>query len=517
MTNHKQQQHPRPWTTGKVVLTVLTHLIVAVLAFQIGLLRSFHRRIHDDTDPCIDRSQNVESRSIDSHRPPPASSTIPSSLTKLVMGVATVNIHSFLKNFAFGFPLFGRFNPKYTQFTPGFSNVLLLYLHPSSLPNAKTPWSKAKMNNETTTTTTLVPPQDRQPQPQLRGPPLPLEQYASAKIATQNCRTVQHILTHLNTARDRQLHACIALVGQPTHSYRLSKWKRSDANGSTLKPVSRYQFREQWNLFNGLLIRPPGIQQSRTALKVLADYLYHMGPALEKLRPIAAKVAQAGNPKVKNNLIVLVSNYGHSDLFINFVCAAQAAGLDLNKLLLFATDDETYQLATQLGIAAFHDEHVFASIPRHASESYGDNDYAKIMMSKVYCVHLISQLGYHFLFQDVDIMIYKSNYLEWFIDQAAKEPYDLFFQHDFNERAEYAPWYVSDVPLSLFLSLSCRLRPRRSGCCCRRPPPTSPLIIPTISCFFLNKTFVKDFQFGLLLRGQQCTDKTFVCGTHLLR
>ena len=43
---------------------------------------------------------------------------------------------------------------------------------------------------------------------------------------------------------------------------------------------------------------------------------------------------------------------------MNFVCSAKARGLDISSVLLFATDQETKDLAEGLGLAAFYDETV---------------------------------------------------------------------------------------------------------------------------------------------------------------
>ena len=43
---------------------------------------------------------------------------------------------------------------------------------------------------------------------------------------------------------------------------------------------------------------------------------------------------------------------------MNFVCAAKSRNLDLSAVLVFATDEETKELAEGLGLAAFFDKTV---------------------------------------------------------------------------------------------------------------------------------------------------------------
>jgi hypothetical protein len=56
--------------------------------------------------------------------------------------------------------------------------------------------------------------------------------------------------------------------------------------------------------------------------------------------------------------VVMVCNHGQSELLMNFVCAANARKLDLSAVLVFATDEETKDIAEGLGLTAFFDKMV---------------------------------------------------------------------------------------------------------------------------------------------------------------
>jgi hypothetical protein len=78
----------------------------------------------------------------------------------------------------------------------------------------------------------------------------------------------------------------------------------------------------------------------------LQSYLSVYEDARENLRPITDNVARGGSIDGELGPIVLmVANHGQSQFFINFVCAAKSRGLDISRILLFATDQETYHLA----------------------------------------------------------------------------------------------------------------------------------------------------------------------------
>jgi hypothetical protein len=426
-------------------MSVLSHLLAALVAFQLGLFYNIPRGVRDLSISChyggwLAQPDSSSYRQEGGHlqeprHAPPGSALVPSSVTKLVVGASTLSVFDFIRAFRFGFSNFAMQDPKSSNFTKGSQRVLFLHLHPSSLPR-QSDSIVAPMNRGSARATMAR----RATSLSSRVSPL------SVPDATSHCRVVKHVLTNLGSSRgDRNTRSCTALVGQRSDSYHVSKWMNdpniTKENG--LVRVNRYQFAGTYGQYNGLLRRAPVPTMTRDALKILGEYLSaYDGGAMERLRPVAARVAEAGSPAVRGNIIVLVCNFGHAELFLNFVCVANANGVDLSKILMFATDPETHELATSLGIASFHDARIFASIPRTASTWYGNDHYAKIMMSKVYCVHMISQLGYNLLFQDVDIMIYQQNYLEWFVEKAATDSYDIFFQHDFNDRAEYAPWYV---------------------------------------------------------------------------
>jgi hypothetical protein len=146
-----------------------------------------------------------------------------------------------------------------------------------------------------------------------------------------------------------------------------------------------------------------------------------MDATLKKLKPLARKAAK------NKTLIVMFSNFGQSELIVNFCCSARSRNLDLSPVLVFATDRETLELAEGLGLTAFYDEVNFGKMPSAAAEDYGDSVFSKMMEAKVMCFHMASMLGYDILFQDVDMIWYQ-------------DPLPYF--HD--EKLPYADMYVAD-------------------------------------------------------------------------
>jgi hypothetical protein len=165
--------------------------------------------------------------------------------------------------------------------------------------------------------------------------------------AMENCDYLNVLLTHHTFGREQ----CIAIVPQ-YESYHLQKWMRIDHKGALdkkepLQKVSRGHQSNGRDQFN-----PPSIQDTHQQWDMLRVYLDSIHNVLEDLRPILENIV------VKNTVIVMVCNFGQSELLMNFVCSAKARGFDISNILVFATDQETLDLAQSIGLAAYFDQRV---------------------------------------------------------------------------------------------------------------------------------------------------------------
>jgi hypothetical protein len=305
---------------------------------------------------------------------------IPPSMERIVAGMSRMSRDSFLGTFDVGMGNYGS--------TDGNSQVLLLHTSQASLPRQT-----------------------------LNGKVAPL---LSVKDATAKCSIVKVIMTNASPGKE-SLGDCVAIVGswESNHVHKFAPHKGTNHNtdGST-QPRT-------WQYTSGRRFPPPSVNTTRTSLWELQTYLDAYPAAVERLRPLAQAAALGRDGRVAP-LLVMVTNFGQAQLLVNFVCSARARGLDISRLLLFATDRETSKLAESLGIPVFLDEAIFGAIPSGAAKGYEDANYGRIMMCKVYVAHLISVLGYDFLFQDVDIVWYRNPPL----DKFRNSNYDMIFQHD---------------------------------------------------------------------------------------
>ena len=226
--------------------------------------------------------------------------------------------------------------------------------------------------------------------------------YDNVDEATKNCENLHVILTH--TGRERQ---CVAIMGQ-YESFHIQKFMRLPPTKGKVDLKYPLKLVNRGSQSNGRQsARPPTKDQTIQHWKSLSTYIDSLDDVLSKLDPIAQKVASHNE---NNAVIVMVCNFGQSELLLNFVCNAQRKGLGdvLKNVLLFATDNETKELAESLGLATFFDEQNFGRMPKNAARAYADKVFMEMMAAKVYCVQMISMLGYDLLFQDVDVIWYST-------------------------------------------------------------------------------------------------------------
>jgi len=255
--------------------------------------------------------------------------------------------------------------------------------------------------------------------------PLP---FLSATAASENCDTMNVILIdNLDNARQ-----CFALVGEQYRSYHVQRWmRRPDGSGKLdanmpLKLTSRGRTIEGKQEFDV----PDEFHVKRHQERLLT-YLREADDIKSRLRQTLE------NMKGKT-IVVMTCNRGQSELLMNFACSSRARGFDLQNVVVFPTDMETKELAEEMGLATFYEDTLMASIPKEEAKEYGDQIFADVMFAKVLCVQLVNALGYDLLFQDVDMVWFKSP-LDFFQDESLPK-FDMYFQDDGNRQLRFAPY-----------------------------------------------------------------------------
>lgn len=239
----------------------------------------------------------------------------PKEMELFAGGLASVDREEFVERFDMGIPL-DKSEPKNKQ-------VLLFYSSEKAMPTTD-PFKadEAKANTE-------------------------IPYIDDVEQAVENCDTLNVILT-----QPREWQQCFAFVGQ-YRSFHLQKFMRLPEDGGKLDQSAPLRFVNRGAQSSGRLsARSPTKRQTTEYWKTLAPYLQNLDTTLEELSPIAESVAR------NNTVVVMTVNHGQVELLMNFVCSSRAKGVDISPLLVFATDQETKELAEAMGLKVFFDQKV---------------------------------------------------------------------------------------------------------------------------------------------------------------
>jgi len=434
-------------------LMVVTHTFVAISAFNAGLLIGFYQQKgtksssssvfspSSQTDfPAfsmqgspsspvpLNRMQETRLAATKREINPPNPLLTQQTLGHMIAGIGRVNRNDFSSFYDIGVPL--------DLTSPGNEDVLLFYTTTSSLPLRSA--TKISSHVGSDDYDHLVIPSDK-----------------SVIDATANCDVMKVVLTRPDVDRH-----CIAIMGQ-WDSYHVHKFMRLPPDNEMGKDFGRWDDPDRLNASyplryvsrthqaNGQHGDLPTLREMQRYTNLHMQYISKLDDTLARLKPIARQAAAATSATTRGGsrkaIVVMVCNWGQTELFLNFVCNARSRGLDLSKVLLFATDHKTFELANSLGIRVFDVRDSFGTdaMPEDAAQYYGDEPFTKMMLSKAYVAHLVvSCLGYDMLFQDVDV-VWNRDPLAFFLSNATSpvgKDFDLYFQDDGARSDRYQPY-----------------------------------------------------------------------------
>ena len=201
------------------------------------------------------------------------------------------------------------------------SNVLMIYQHKNSFPRRR--------RSEIITQGTEIP-------------------QMSFEEATENCHSV-HVVS---TKPSMGFQQCFAMVGQ-YESFEIDRFVRvnvghGEVNLSLpLTRVGRGVVSSGVNEF-----RVPHQTVIRRGVEFVKRYAKNLQRNTKDLKPILEKTHK------NNTVIVMLSNYGQSELLVNFVCRARARNVNLDSVLIVCTDEVTERVAKSLGLTTYFDKKV---------------------------------------------------------------------------------------------------------------------------------------------------------------
>lgn len=439
-----KERNQQTSTAFRCILSIFTHLAFGVVTFHIGftlggsygsssmdllndeshITQMYHNLLGD-----LFPSTLVAGLLHDPEENRTITPIFPKTLSSVLHGASMVRRENFIQQYDVGVPWN---EPKH-----GATDVLVIYQSEHSLPSdyhARDTSSRNNNNIDDIDSTIKERSSSSSSSSDAETSPIRVS-YDSAAEATSNCHSMKVVLIEPNTR-----HECVAIVPQ-WESFHVQHFLRIKPENMTTsrrdrKRVQIPHFQEDYplrivsrldTLSGKSNPRIPLTFQIKKYWEMLLDYLTKLSATLERLKPLADMVVtSANNYHHSRTVVVMVCNFGQSELFVNFVCSARARNIDLSNILLFATDSDMYMLAKSLDITTFDVKDAFGDMPIGAAKVYGDRVFQGMMFSKVYCVHLISALGYDVLFQDVDVVWYR-NPIQYFQSEGSGD-FDFYFQ-----------------------------------------------------------------------------------------
>lgn len=153
-------------------------------------------------------------------------------------------------------------------------------------------------------------------------------------------------------------------------------------------------------------------------------------------------------------VVLMVLNAGEMDIFTNFMCSCRKYNISTDNFVVFSSSNDMIPIVERMGaVGVFHKE-TFAEAPKHASHEYLDPIFIDMMWYKSFSLWVLLHLGYDVLFQDVDLVWFKSPFpefrrLEQFYKrnferyEASPKGPDGFFSDDGQRSLRYAPFYAN--------------------------------------------------------------------------
>ena len=186
--------------------------------------------------------------------------------------------------------------------------------------------------------------------------------YVSSKHATSGCDEISTVLIKPGSV------SCTAIVEGPSmDTNHIMRWMRTNNTFDRLNSTHAPAFTRisRAALPNGESEFSP-VSETNISLyqRLLKQFFNNLDHVLSDLSSIAGSIVNENN-----EIIVMTTNSGQSELLQNFVCHAKSNGFDLSNVLVFATDEESWNVTKRMGLAVFYDEKV--SFPYSSMLSFG--------------------------------------------------------------------------------------------------------------------------------------------------
>lgn len=221
--------------------------------------------------------------------------------------------------------------------------------------------------------------------------PTRLPKITNLTAALENCDVLNVQFTH-NPSGDAHPMCHLWIPSETMPSFHVDRWMKGLGEKQVLQHVPALTNPKGANAFE-LPRYHPLISKHWEALRRFLD---HAEEVLEEIRSLIEDRMGLLNhidPGNDNTIIVMTVNQGQSDLLTNFLCAAKSRQLDVRRVLVFVTDEESKLLVERLskdggkdnlGVMVYYDKWNMEDLPKgDAGVKYGDSTFTSMMLAKV--------------------------------------------------------------------------------------------------------------------------------------
>jgi hypothetical protein len=118
-----------------------------------------------------------------------------------------------------------------------------------------------------------------------------------------------------------------------------------------------------------------------------------------------------------DDVVVMVVNTGEIDLLANFVCSCAVHNISVHNVVVFAGSADIVPVIESFGLVGVFHEQSFAKVSKNANYEYLDPIFIDMMWYKSFSVWLLLKMRFNVLFQDVDVIWFRSPF-QFFRDVA---------------------------------------------------------------------------------------------------
>lgn len=273
----------------------------------------------------------------------------------------------------------------------------------------------------------------------------------------------QPCATYVHVTAETKPFTCLAVVGSSSSPGSLKLLRFNKDNKKTGR------------VFNTARPSPSGIFRNVANKKGRASQRSYTQPFLEHLQEVESQILamMARRGLVPgSDVTLMVTNDGEIDLFLNYACSCRAHNISLDNAIVFTGSrwacvcmmcvcvhsglclmacacfcfcSELVSVIRATGAMGYYHPS-FTTVPRKASGGYLDKVFVMMMWYKAFSLYVLLHMGFHVLFQDVDLVWFRSPFAHLhrnMQDAQGQFQFEAYLSDDGARAIRYSPYFAN--------------------------------------------------------------------------